>query len=120
MAADTATLLPKSKTGLDFVHAPEYTRPSFCVSSYGDRTGLTHASTQAPRCPRLILCLRCLRCVSLQPSWPVLAGGVAARTVWATGLLLLATPGIVVLSPMFILGEKHRLFAICRSRSARV
>eukprot|EP00752_Nemacystus_decipiens_P011720 g10401.t1 len=40
-----------------------------------------------------------------QPSWPVLVGGVAARTVWATGLLILATPGIVVLSPLFVLGK---------------
>lgn len=52
-------------------------------------------------------CARCLFCTAVQPSWPVLVGGVAARTVWATGLLLLATPGIVVLSPLFGLGERN-------------
>ncbi|CAN0138215.1 unnamed protein product, partial [Scytosiphon promiscuus] len=40
-----------------------------------------------------------------QSSWPVLVGGIAARAVWATGLMLLATPGIVVLSPLFVLGK---------------
>ncbi|CAM9826183.1 unnamed protein product [Ectocarpus sp. 4 AP-2014] len=42
-----------------------------------------------------------------QPSWPALVGGVAARAVWASGLLLLATPGVIILSPLFGLGEQR-------------
>ncbi|CAN0205105.1 unnamed protein product [Pylaiella littoralis] len=40
-----------------------------------------------------------------QPPWAVLVGGVAARAVWATGLLVLATPGMAVLSPLFAFGK---------------
>ena len=31
-------------------------------------------------------------------------GGVAARSVWAMGLLLIAAPGAAVLSPLFGIG----------------
>lgn len=43
--------------------------------------------------------------IYLQPSWPFLVGGIIGRAIWASGLLLLAAPGTVVLSPLFLVGE---------------
>ena len=100
---------PSDQTGRDVDHVLDMpaTTQVFSWDAVVERTCL-----MPQRKPRLMRAHGpCLAVVfaSVQPSWPMLVGGVAARTVWATGLLVLATPGIAVLSPLFVFGEEHRL-----------